>query len=38
MPTGEEVLARYRRIEVLMATAVEAETAELRRLLAPTGR
>lgn len=37
-PTGEEVLARYRRIEVLMAAAVEAEAAELRRLLAPAQR
>jgi molybdate transport system regulatory protein len=37
-PTGEEVLARYRRIEFLMAAAVEAETAELRRLLAPPAR
>jgi molybdate transport system regulatory protein len=33
-PTGEEVLARYRRIEQLMADAVAAEAAQLRRLLA----
>lgn len=37
-PTGEEVLDRYRRIEILMAAAVEAETAELRRLLASPAR
>jgi molybdate transport system regulatory protein len=37
-PTGEEVLARYRHIEALMAAAVETETIELRRLLATPAR
>ncbi len=37
-PTGEEVLARYRRIEALMAATAEAEVAGLRRLLAPAQR
>ncbi len=37
-PAGEEVLARYRRMEAKAAKAIDAELRALQRLVAPPGR